>query len=180
MRFLDKDFQKKFLQVQARRFCIRAFCSGLLLLFSFSSTFGQKRFPNFENKEALVNPKKFSGELSKTYQLIVYAALGCSISAFLIDELADFQHADFVDVVIIEWDEPEAIRHHMEDKPNEYPIWSNTVLKAKMRRKKAFPQYMIYKNHELIYHNLGANAYSMDNLNLIFKRLKEAESAKGD
>lgn len=178
MRFLDKDYRKRYSQVPVQRFLVQAICIGLVLFFSVNSGFGQRKFPKFENKEALVNPERFSGELAKPYQLIVYAALGCGISAFLIDELADFQHADFVDIVIIEWDEPEAIRHHMTDKLNEYPIWSNKVLKAKMRRKKAFPQYMIYKNQELLYHNLGANAYSIDELNMIFKRLKEAEKAK--
>lgn len=180
MRFLDLDSREYYSQMPLQRMFIWSLYVGLVLLLSTNISFGQKKFPKFENKEALVNPELFSGELSKPYQLVVYAALGCGFSAFLIDELADFQHTDFVDVVIIEWDQPEAIRHHMADKLNEYPIWSNAVLKAKMRRKKAFPQYMIYKNQELLYHNLGAHAYSMDNLNLIFKRLKEAENAKGD
>jgi hypothetical protein len=145
-----------------------------MLLFSVNISFGQKKFPSFENKEALVNLEQFPGEPSKPYQLIIYAAVGCGISSFLIDELADFQHTDLVDVIIIEWDDPETIKHHKQEKLNKFPIWSNEILKARMKRKKTFPQYMIYRERELIYHNLGANAYTMETLNKIFDRLRQA------
>ncbi len=139
----------------------------LLLLLTFLTvlnSYGQNDFPKLE-KHALANQSFDLKALDKPYTVVLYGGLGCGYSKFLIQNLHVLNECKSVCDIILIMDQPkDSIIKYMPDVVNQYPVFSNALLKYRLKKKNdIFPQLLVFKNKVQIDHITGVKEGMLTN-----------------
>lgn len=136
---------------------MRRLLSLILLVTVFGTrSFGQNTFPNLDTN-SLVNRNFELDKLNKPYTLIIYGGVGCGYSKFLIENLDVLSECkDKCDIILVMDQEKDSINKHMTNIIEKYPIFTNTILQYRLKKKSdVFPQLLLFKDKVQIDHVVG-------------------------
>ena len=123
---------------------------------------GQNKFPNLKSSAQVNQPLQFDS--TKLYTIIVYGGLGCPYSGLLIKNLDTLDSCSaLTNTILIMNEEKDTLQKYMKSSISKYLIYSNKRLKFKLKRKrKWFPQLMVYKNGIQVYHKIAPGGNALD------------------
>lgn len=136
---------------------MRRLLSLILLVTVFGTrSIGQNTFPNLDTN-SLVNRNFELDKLNKPYTLIIYGGVGCGYSKFLIENLDVLSECkDKCDIILVMDQEKDSINKHMTNIIEKYPIFTNTILQYRLKKKSdVFPQLLLFKDKVQIDHVVG-------------------------
>lgn len=136
---------------------MRRLLSLILLVTVFGTrSLGQNTFPNLDTN-SLVNRNFELDKLNKPYTLIIYGGVGCGYSKFLIENLDVLSECkDKCDIILVMDQEKDSINKHMTNIIEKYPIFTNTILQYRLKKKSdVFPQLLLFKDKVQIDHVVG-------------------------
>jgi thiol-disulfide isomerase/thioredoxin len=121
-----------------------------LVLFAFLSITGtlssQEKFPELTN-DALVSSVNSNVSHQEPYKLVVFGAIGCSYSRFLIDQLSYFEDCEQLEIIILLEDSKEAILKEYPELIKTYRVYTNDILNYKLAKKQDItPQTFLFKD----------------------------------
>ena len=124
----------------------------ILILFAFLSITGtlssQEKFPVLTN-DALVGSQTSNVSHQEPYKLLVYGAIGCSYSRFLVDQLSYFEDCEQLEIIILLEDSKEAILKEYPKLIETYRVYTNDILNYKLAKKQDItPQTFLFKDGE--------------------------------
>lgn len=115
----------------------------------------QERFPIFSNG-ALIKSESAVILKNGEYKLVVYGAIGCSYSKYLIDNLNVFDDCQKLEIIILLNDTKDAILNEYPELIKRYRVYSNDILKYRLNKNNDItPQTFLFKNDEQILHVKG-------------------------
>ena len=127
----------------------------LLLLIIGNQAQSQNQFPEF-TVEALVNPDSIQFPKTKQYTLLIYGAIGCSYSRYLIENIGVFDSCQNTEIVLLLNDDKESIMEFYKDELDKYRIYSNVVLQYKPKKNNDItPQTFLFDSSKQIFHVKG-------------------------
>lgn len=128
----------------------------VLVFFKFIlSVSAQEQLPQFNN-EALISPDSINILEKTEYKLLVYGAINCSYSRYLIDNLIIFNDCKNLEIIILLNDSRDFILQEYSEIIKKYKVYSNEILKHSLKRNNDFtPQTFLFKEGEEILHVKG-------------------------
>jgi hypothetical protein len=115
----------------------------------------QEKFPELTN-DALVGTQTSNVSQQKPYKLVVFGAIGCSYSRFLIDQLNYFDDCEQLEIIILLEDSKEAILKEYPELIKTYRVYTNEILNYKLSKKQDItPQTFLFKNDEQLLYLKG-------------------------
>lgn len=121
---------------------------------SFASL-AQEQLPSF-TEEALVSAKSTTVSEKGEYKLLVYGAIGCSFSRYLVENLNVFDNCENLEIILLLDDPKEAILKEYASLINKYQIYSNSILKHSFAKKNDItPQTFLFKSGKELLHIKG-------------------------
>lgn len=128
----------------------------ILALTTFAQTaISQEQFPIFTD-EALIKSDSAGISKSGEYKLLVYGAIGCSYSKYLINNLNAFDNCQKLEIIILLNDTKDAILNEYPELIKRYRVYSNDILKYRLTKNNDItPQTFLFKNDEQLLHVKG-------------------------
>lgn len=119
-------------------------------------SYGQHAFPKLDTN-SLVSKQFDLNEISKPYTVIVYGGVGCGYSQHLIKNLNVLDECKSkCDIILIMDQTKEIITMNMQKTLDQYPIFSNSQLQYKLKKKNdVFPQVLLFRNQLPVEHIVG-------------------------
>ena len=119
-----------------------------ILVFTVSTSFSQKQIPNFSEK-GLMGSVSAAQIADSDYKLLVYGAVNCSYSKYLIENLNAFDDCDALEIVILLNDSKNKIESEYPELIKKYRVYSNDILQYQLDKKNdLFPQTFLFKENE--------------------------------
>lgn len=119
------------------------------------SASAQEQLPEFNN-EALISPDSINTLHKTEYKLLVFGAINCSYSRYLIDNLNIFDECNNLEIIILLNNSKDFILQEYSEIIQEYRVYSNDILKHSLKRQNDFtPQTFLFKEGEEILHVKG-------------------------
>jgi hypothetical protein len=128
----------------------------ILTLFSITTAaFTQEQFPDFR-EEALITTDSIDFSDHAEYKLLVYGAIGCSYSRYLVENLNVFDDCGNLEVIILLNDPEEAILREYSSILHKYKVYSNTILEHSLPKNNDItPQTFLFHSDEELLHIKG-------------------------
>jgi hypothetical protein len=138
-----------------KQFFVSFFTVLLIIFFSTTGWSQSVDLPDFD--EAALVSTVSRGSTAKPYTVLVYGAIGCGYSRFLIDNLDQLtQCADNAEVLVLLDNTKEEIGQHMSGHLDSLVIFSNAVLEHRFKKKNGhYPQVFVYHQGKAIMHIMG-------------------------
>lgn len=115
----------------------------------------QEQFPVFTS-EALVKSDSTILLKKGEYKVIVYGAIGCSYSRYLIDHLYAIDTCEKLEIIIVLNDPKDAISTEYPELIKKYSVYTNDILKYRLKKDNTItPQTFLFKNNEQLLHVKG-------------------------
>lgn len=128
----------------------------LLTLITLSLTGkSQEQFPGFTN-DALVTPDSINISMNGEYHLLVYGAIGCSYSRYLVDNLKVFDGCEQLEIIILLRDDADSILKEYPELITKYNVYSNHILGHEFKKHNDItPQTFLFKAGKQLLHIKG-------------------------
>lgn len=130
---------------------------AMMLIIFFSATGWSQSVDLPEFDEAALVSTVGKGSDGKPYMVLVYGAVGCGYSRYLIDNLNQLTPcSDSAEVLVLLDNSKEEIEQHMVGHLDSLVIFSNTVLGHRFKKKNGYyPQVFVFHEGNEIMHIMG-------------------------
>lgn len=127
----------------------------IFLLMMSKASFSQESYPAF-SEDALVQSDSAINWKDGKYQLVVFGAIACAYSRYLVDNFSALDQCEDLEIILLLNDEKEAILSHYPKLIKSYRVYSNTILKHRLRKGNDFtPHSFLFKDQEQLLHIKG-------------------------
>lgn len=119
------------------------------------AVYAQEQFPAFTT-EALITSDTTKVSKKGEYQLLIYGAIGCSYSRYLIDNLKAFDDCEQLEIIILLNDTKDAILKAYPELIKKYRVYANDMLNYQLTKNNDItPQTLLFKNDKQLLHIKG-------------------------
>ncbi|WP_019036951.1 hypothetical protein [Psychroflexus tropicus] len=130
-----------------------------LILLAFMTITGtslsQEKFPVLTD-DALVGSEISNLNHQRPYKFVVFGAIKCSYSKFLVDQLSYFDDCEQLEIIIILEDSKEAILKEYPKLIETYRVYTNEILNYKLTKNQDItPQTFLFKDGEQLLYIKG-------------------------
>lgn len=114
---------------------------------------------------AAVNPE-LSASTEATHLVLVYGGIGCGYSQYLLKNFQPVADCPKAKIVLLMDGSPEAIKTHMAEYLQRYPVYSNAVLQHRLRKDSdIFPQVFVFEGNKELLHFKGLKKGMLQKIN---------------
>lgn len=115
----------------------------------------QNQLPVF-SYEALVISDSANHSTKGDYKLLIYGAIHCSYSRYLVDNLNALDDCEKMEIIVLLNDSKDSIVKEYPELIKSYRVYSNDVLKHQLAKNNDItPQTFLFKNNEQLLHIKG-------------------------